>query len=474
VKVGVMMRIGGLIGGMVLLIMAVGGSVLRAEVSGAYWIAYYEMDNTNNVHLVIATADGEVLRRLPTLYSPLGPITFSVNQSIIWPEHRFIYRLYENRSVNQTILTRTDVFNSSERIVETVGLRNIREFDTDRFIVRDQDGLYQLNGKTGARRLIVESHGQSLGIGGLSPNGEWLVISYDNPDGTFTFHRIRLDGSGEALLPLEDFEPPIWSPDGSSVLYLSYRDRVPTVIRETNGVGSEILNGVDNIYRLYRWLPSDWILLDSIDVEQNQPHIFRMRPDGSDMASLLQQTYGDEWLVALSKDGQWVLISVETTEITELHRINLDTLESNLVYSTPFRLSVVWTTLTDDGAWVLFKLEADEINGLYRISPDGSDFAPLIEFDAVSPYQWWSGSVSPTSKWVYMPINRGGTSQLSDLVRINIESGKTQQLSNQVYSFEGYSPVFQAETPARLSPTIGIFLVLLSILPYQGLWRVIR
>ncbi len=208
---------------------------------------------------------------------------------------------------------------------------------------------------TGFARTCNNDHG-------ISPDGGTIVISDKTEFGASTIY--TLPAGGGVPKQVTQNRPSYWhgwSPDGKTLAYCGIRDQVFDIYtipvdggeetRLTFGEGRN--DGPDYSH------DGEWIYFNSSRTGRMQ--IWRIRPDGSDVARITDSEYGD-WFPHPSPDGKHVLV------------VSYD----GDVFDHPRDLDVRLRLMDPDGgnARILFELFGGQ--GTINVpnwSPDGKEFA---------------------------------------------------------------------------------------------------
>lgn len=169
------------------------------------------------------------------------------------------------------------------------------------------DGL-RIVGRDGADdRLVTDLFAFAPRV---SPDGEWVVFQVTVGDSPEVF-RTRLDGSGEPeQLTFDHGIEPVWSPDGSEIVFASFRDGYGDNIHVMNADGSDqrvLLSSEFNDFHP-AWSP------DGTRVAVHSVHTDRFAIDVYDIATgeytpLLE---GDDQLF---RDPRWTAVTLEPVVI---------------------------------------------------------------------------------------------------------------------------------------------------------------
>ena len=364
---GLMLRVGGLIGGMLLVVMAVGAQQLRPDPEDAYWVIVRDGDT---LQLMMGDGSG---RRL------LDETVLAFHGERIWWSRDSQWMLHYYNQYG-------------------AGLRSVN--------VNQPDEEYQIDPGD------VNGMGPPL----FSPNGRWIIfeVPYRYP----VLYRSRLDGSekeqirqemecicfygwtehgqirsmgnwgGEGeLLPagdnsikgrgfgpqfeeLETDEPNLLighNPDG--IFQLSLWGGIV--------VEAEQLTPEGYRYTVLDYLPSGWILF-TLGSYPNRPEgeyesgVYKIRPDGSQMEKLLEVDINSQYF-NWSADGQWIYYASPygyARKKIDGYLTQVLFARSVIPYGVP-----VWTS---DHEWLVFTADIGDGMQLYKMRSNGGRSSVVI------------------------------------------------------------------------------------------------
>ncbi len=190
----------------------------------------------------------------------------------------------------------TFLFHSTWETGATVRFQpDVRLGATDLFLA-DPDGS-NVRCLTQARDT-TEANG---GVAIWSPDGTEILFS-SNRDGNWEVWVMDADGSNERQLThtsgAESVNQPVgWSPDGTEIVFNSSRgveDRSPWIFQDVyvmdadGGNGRRLTASIDTggMSRAIRWTPSGIEFFSTSDVSSQEPKMFVMNPDGTNIRSL--------------------------------------------------------------------------------------------------------------------------------------------------------------------------------------------
>lgn len=188
---------------------------------------------------------------------------------------------------------------------------------------------------------------------------------------------VNADGSGFRRLTTDDnrqhYYPSI-SPDGTSVIYASFRE--------------------PNIYEIYE------IIIDSGEVKQ--------------LTDRLGNLNGPE----ISPDGTRIAFKLSTADSNQIWLMNRDGTNQHPV-PTAFGWDPTWSP---DGAYILFASDMQGAIQLYRIKPDGSDLLKVSNLPAIRGRSDWSPDGSFIVTYSGQPWNR-------DVYLMNADGSNSRMLT---------------------------------------------
>jgi len=285
-------------------------------------------------------------------------------------------------------------------------------------------GIYQVNLETGLIQTLYAVEDELSGLS-LDPAGERLVFSQMVGGHGYEFSEIyTLDLSNGVLNKLTENESwdvyPVWSPDGTQVAFLSWRDTTLDIfLMDREGTNQTRLYNSG-----YHDADIDWVG-DQI-VFTSQSKIWVMESDGSNARVITDPPQAGQWGRAnlpfgdydprLSLDGSKVVFSRLINDESVHGNYDLFIMDmdgSNLVNLTNTGYSQglsSWSARGDKILYILSAMGEQGLYDLYSIRADGTDnqllnpetFPPelLIQGaryapDGLSVYiigQWWNES----------------------------------------------------------------------------------
>jgi len=271
---------------------------------------------------------------------------------------------------------------------------------TDASLSRDGRLLYSSGSSTTARRQLV----WVTRDGDMTPvDSSWTFVQGDvntswsiSPDGSQVALREQVDGEYDIWVKQLDDGPrsrltfddrgdyyPMWTPDGTSVTYVSGpATSLDVYSRQADGTGEPelILDGDESIALAY-WSPDrTWLILRTTTGAGNVfgRDIKAIRPGEDSVPVALMAEEHDEMDPALSPDGRWIAYASNETERFEVYVRPFPDVESGKwQVSTNGGHGPVWA---HDGGGIFFK---DGNDNLAVAAVDGSGSAFVAQGPAV-------------------------------------------------------------------------------------------
>ena len=246
-------------------------------------------------------------------------------------------------------------------------------------------------------RLTFDSNSDSQPS--WSPGGDKIVyVTYEEVAGEWrhSLYTMNSDGSGQTrLTPLEDpyrnvigtyslpyYQLPLWSPDGTKIIFSRYADKWELYSINPDGSGfTELASGGQATGATsYSW-SSDGskIVYTSDEADPGETDLWIINPDGSNKTRLT--FYGSPGLyssqASFSPDGTKIAFVLANNNLSNstsvIHTINVDGTNNQGLASIGTRnLNPVWSP---DGDYIAFISNEDQNDqwDIYLIASDGSD-----------------------------------------------------------------------------------------------------
>ena len=221
-------------------------------------------------------------------------------------------------------------------------------FDTEIFVM-NADGSGQTN---------LTDHSAWDGYPSWSPDGSKIVFQSDRDPGPSELlvvvpenlgseiYSMNADGSSPTALSWnpEDDTYPTWSPDGSKIVFQSYRDgNWEIYTMNPDGTGQTRLTNHPDADSDATWSPNgDWITFRSY--RDGNAEIYKMTPTGGFTTRLTTSPDGD-WGPSWSPDGSQIVFHSSRDGNAEIYRMNADgSLQTRLTDSPGWDLHPFWGT----------------------------------------------------------------------------------------------------------------------------------
>ena len=288
---------------------------------------------------------------------------------------------------------------------------------------QEEWGIYELDLESGDTQLIYSSS-YEINMINLSPDGSTFVLSINLGEGYDYSEIFTLDVDGSGLTQISDNEfwnlYPIWSPDGSEILFLTFRETLDIYKMGREGGEQQLFydsGGHDG--------DIDWV--DDRIVFTRNSQIWVMNSDGSDVHQLTDPPRAGEWGNSvlpfgdydprISPDGSLVVFERMVDDSSphgnyDLYVIGIDGTSEYSVTDLGWTLGIArWSS---DGAKLIFQVSAVGEEGkydVYSINLNGSGLTdltgdlypagflvhnPIYSSDDSSIYfigQWWDWKV---------------------------------------------------------------------------------
>ena len=276
----------------------------------------------------------------------------------------------------------------------------------------EEYGIYEFDIESGETQLIYSSS-YEINMINLSPDGSTFVLSINLGEGYDYSEIFTLDVDGSGLTQITDNDYwnlyPIWSPDGSEILFLTFRETLDIYKMNRDGSDPQLFydsGGHDG--------DIDWV--DDHIVFTRNSQIWVMNSDGSDPHQLTDPPRAGEWGNAvlpfgdydprISPDGSLVAFERMVDDSSphgnyDLYVIGIDGTGEHAVTDLGWTLGIArWSS---DGSKLIFQVSAVGEEGkydVYSINADGSDLTDL------------TGDIYPAGFLVHNPIYLGDDSSI--------------------------------------------------------------
>ena len=221
-------------------------------------------------------------------------------------------------------------------------------------------------------------------------------------DGNREVYLMHADGTGQVNLTnnAADDEWPVWSPDGSRILFGSTRDGGSVYEMNADGSGVTRLasNAADD--RVPAWSP-DGGNIAFMSFRDGNWEIYLMHADGTALVNLTNNPAQDEW-PAWSPDGSKILFLSASDGRGEIYVMNADGSGVTQLTTMGTAFDPAWSP---DGTKIAF----DDGNEIYVINADGSGLRNITNdpahFDGTPVW-------SPDGSKIAFESNRDGNAEV--------------------------------------------------------------
>jgi hypothetical protein len=424
------LRIGGIAGALCLLIMALGGHILRHEPSTAFWVlGNVQQDDSQSLYL--STPNSGVRREIThrssnDLYYPVGWVGST---------DTFFYLRQTDMEAMQLIRFDIPSFAATHVADHLSATPNRAAFLSQ--IPHSEWRTIVLDSEAGAAIYRVSADGSMLEA--ISPTYESISSIYWTDDGEWMYYvageggnltnglfRQRLDGSGhEALMQFRGTAYLTPTVNGSNIFLFTVFHNTITSRRQVFRIGPRddepiALTPANENFSLAFQTPHDWVILSEDGSDSRDNHLYRIGIGGDNLAPLypldsdielldIVHPIGVEDIVIVAKEGDFAMI----------YRINMVTLERNALTPPEHFTNITGARLVDDGATVLFEGTVNIDSGYYRVDVQGLPVHKIADL-AFSQSQTNLVLYSENIGLIIEPIANGTHTQI---VRIDLRTG---------------------------------------------------
>jgi hypothetical protein len=238
--------------------------------------------------------------------------------------------------------------------------------------------------RLGAGQFVIAANN---GKGGGDSNVEIYAMNTDGSNLTQLTDNQNFDGE------------PIWSPDGSKIVFTSDRDG-NSEIYVMNADGSNPINLSKNpaLDAIPTWSP-DGTKIAFDRVIEGKEEIYVMNADGSNQTNLTNNPTFDAF-ANYSPDGKKIAFTSDRGGRDEIYIMNADGSDVTKLTDTTVgdNLFPLWSP---DGSKIIFNSDRDGDMDIYSMNPDGSDLVNLTNDDVGEEKAAWS----PDGKQIIFPAS---------------------------------------------------------------------
>lgn len=237
-----------------------------------------------------------------------------------------------------------------------------------------------------------------------SGTGQEVVAYVSNETGNFEIYTMNLDGSNQQQLTDNWFGDwrPIWSPDGSKIVFHSKRDG-NWEIYAMNADGTDKVNltnsPTDDSFPT--WSPDGTQIAFTTNRGGNFD-VYVINADGSNPTQLtknIANDYGPMW----SPDGASILFTRNIDGTEEIFVMAADgSTEKQLTEAAGGSYAPVWSP---DGRQIAFHSDRQSNYEIYKMNADGTNVIRITNNDTDDYFPTWS----PDGQWITFHANVGLT-----------------------------------------------------------------
>lgn len=261
-----------------------------------------------------------------------------------------------------------------------------------------------------AGALIVAAYSPDLlGLAAPQPTpsggGHGTLAFATDRDGNYEIYLIDLAGNLQNLTnePEADIEP-AWSPDGSQIVFTSYRGDGNARIYLMNADGSDVrLLVAESGGWEPAWSPGgDQIAFTSYG--DNSQEIFVINTDGSGLRALTDNDYLDGY-AAWSPDGTQIVYVSQPQDVDDLYITDLDSGDSwSLTHNSEGATTPAWSP---DGTMIAFEYSPNDYPQICVLDPDGNNLRCISSDDGDAYEPAWSPDGTMIAFTSYRDSNSG-------------------------------------------------------------------
>jgi Tol biopolymer transport system component len=201
----------------------------------------------------------------------------------------------------------------------------------------------------------------------LSPDGKTIAYTYFAGTDHFDIWTMNADGSGVTRLTGNDFNGfrPVWSPDGTQVLFTGFGEGLLVVNKDGSGQ-VKVADG-----QMGAWSP-DGKQIVYIGGPDGDDEIYVMNADGSKQIDLTNSPGNDD-LPSWSADGKHITFSSDRSGNGDIYVMGAD--GSRVTRLTTDTEAEGWPSWSPDSRFIAFNRgpTADGLKDVWVMNADGSD-----------------------------------------------------------------------------------------------------
>lgn len=336
---------------------------------------------------------------------------------------------------------------------------------TSRYPIYGRTDLFAVDLGNSPRRLFLNPELEtSLGT---SPTGEIIAFTRN-----FQIFTVSYFGGREKQLTdcngLNNY--PDWSPDGRWIVYESTCDSSGQPfynhisVMRADGSGKRQLTAPEmNVVGFQKWSPDgQWIVFVARDVDADgvwlDDEIYRIRPDGSGLQRLTDNSYNDSF-PTWSPDGTWLAFIASHNPAApytaQIFRMQADGSAVQQLTFAPH--SAISPDISPDGQWIVYTENIH--NGvIHKMRADGSD-------DRVLYPKGWLPQWSPDGNYILFLKNKR-------ILTVIDTAGKTETPLNitpyhHPVWLKSPATTYTPQATAIAAPAAALLACLLVISPYR-------
>lgn len=436
------LRVSLFIAGVALMIMSIGGEILRREPSTAYWMLG-EIRHGDEIRFYLLSPDGNVQHHLHSGHISNFPQIFD------WlPDGRsFLYywktddgthqlRRFSLASGKSSVLgQQDDILNQFEDQIGAIPTRN----DVTIMLQQDRIAAFVVNDRSNTLRQLTPFHDLIRGSLLWSPDGEWLYyVARDGFDSPLILYRQHYDGSGHTeLLGANDDENLYYVISASpEIAFVEVSDhstfddigharlyRLSTI----DGTLSP-LTPSDSHFQIHYRNTGHWFIVLESNAEGDITDLYRLSSDGEDFTHMLTisptEPIGDLWPIP----PNFLIFSTTHAGQLGLYRLNLETGAIETLIADGIFSDFREFHPMNDGQTLVFTEQTDNGMGHYRLNLHTGELQALMADQIASRSQnpSFDSHIMTTyqSYALVRQLEQVGSDNVRSWYRLNVDSGE--------------------------------------------------